>query len=138
MFGSSRSEKILSLVIRWLLLALAVWVAANLVSGIHLIGWQSTLLVAAILGLLNLTLRRILDLLSLPLIILTLGLFIFVINAAMLLLTSRIAGHFSAIHFHVDNFLSAILGAIIITIVSILVHFFINPDRIARRLTSGA
>ena len=86
---------------------------------------------------LNLTLKRVLDLLSLPLIILTLGLFIFVINAALLLLTSRIAEHFSTIHFHVDNFLAAILGAIIITFVSILVHFFINPDRIARRLTSG-
>jgi putative membrane protein len=137
MFGSSSSEKVLSLVISWLLLALAVWVAAQVVSGIHLIGWQSTLIIAAILGLLNLTLKRVLDLLSLPLIILTLGLFIFVINAALLLLTSKIAEHFSSIHFHVDNFLAAILGAIIITIVSIVVHFFINPDKIARRLTSG-
>lgn len=137
MFGPSSFEKVLSLVIRWLLLALAVWVAAKVVGGIHLVGWQSTLAVAAILGLLNLVLKPIVDLVTLPLIILTLGLFIFVINAALLLVTSRIAGHFSSIHFHVDNFLAALLGALIITLVSVVVHFFINPNKIAHRLTSG-
>src|ERR1700680_2282441 len=103
MFGSSSSEKIISLVLRWLLLALAVWVAARIVGGIHLVGWQSTLIVALILGLLNLSVKPALELITLPLTILTLGLFLIIINAGLLLLTSWIAGHFSSIHFHVDN-----------------------------------
>jgi putative membrane protein len=137
MFGPSSSERVLSLVIRWLLLALAVWVAAKFVGGIHLQGWKSTLVVAAILGLLNLYVKPALQLLSLPFTILTLGIFLIVINAALLLLTSWIAGHISGIHFHVDDFLAAFLGAIVISLVSIVVHFFIDPNRIARKLTAG-
>ena len=72
-----------TLLIRWLMLAASVWVAAEIVSGIHLEGLVSTLVVAAILGILNLYLRPILVLLSLPFTILTLGFFIVVINAIL-------------------------------------------------------
>ena len=65
-----------TLLIRWLMLAAAVWVAAEIVSGMYLEGLVSTLVVAAILGLLNLYLRPILVLFSLPFTIITLGLFI--------------------------------------------------------------
>jgi uncharacterized membrane protein YvlD (DUF360 family) len=58
------SQRLLSLAIRWLILALAVWVAAQVVHGIHLEGWGSTLGVALILGLLNLDLRPAFKLLS--------------------------------------------------------------------------
>src|SRR5439155_15113333 len=56
-WGPNRSERLVELAIRWLILAFAVWVAAKLVGGIHLSGWQSSLAVALILGLLNLYLR---------------------------------------------------------------------------------
>jgi putative membrane protein len=75
------------------------------------------LIVALIFGLVNAVIRPILILLSLPLEIITLGLFTFVINAFMLLLTSWIAQGMG-LGFRVDKFLSALLGALIISIVS--------------------
>src|SRR5215211_3653413 len=98
------NDRLVSLLIRWLLLALSVWVAAELVRGIHLQGVTSTLIVALILGLLNLYLRPILFILSLPLTIMTLGLFIVVLNAVLLGLTSWIAEGLDFVHFHVDSF----------------------------------
>ena len=134
MFGPSNTQKVFSYVIQCLLLALSIWVAAKLVDGIHLGGWQSTLIVAVILGLLNGFLKPAISLLALPLTVLTLGLFSIVINSALLLLTSWIAKHFSEVNFYVDDFLSAVFGAIIISIVSIVIHFFVNPDKIARSI----
>jgi putative membrane protein len=126
----------LSLAIRWLLLALAVWVAAQIVPGIHLEGWTSTLGVALILGLLNLYLRPILSgLVPLPLRLLTFGLLSFVINVALFWLTSWLAGHVEAIHFHVDSFVDALLGAIVISLVGLIVARFVDADRLARDLT---
>jgi putative membrane protein len=128
----------ISLVIRWLLLSFAVWVAAELVEGIRYDGWDSILVVALILGLLNLYIRPVVSLLALPLTILTLGIFLLVINALLLGLASWIAGMFSGIDFHVDDFWAALLGAIVISIVGMLAGIFVNPDRIARDLTGRA
>jgi putative membrane protein len=117
-----------SFVIRVLVNGVALWVAAALVQGIHLAenhtstGSQlvTILWVAVIFGLLNALIKPILTILSLPVIILTLGLFTLIVNAAMLELTSWFAGTFS-LDFHVDQFFwDAVLGAIIITIVSML------------------
>lgn len=137
MFKTNSSTRIVSLVIRWLILAAAVWLAASLVHGIQLEGWKSTLLVAGILGLLNLYLRPLLILLSLPVTILTLGLFVIVINAALLLLTDRLADHITEIHFAVNGFGAALLGAIVISLVTLALGRFIDPDRIARQLFRG-
>ncbi|MFT6048207.1 MAG: putative membrane protein [Arenicella sp.] len=134
MFGPSNTQKVISYLIQCLLLALSIWVAAKLVDGIHLGGWQSTLIVAVILGLLNGFVKPTISLIALPLTILTLGLFSIVINSALLLLTSWIAKHFHEVDFYVDDFLSAVFSAIIISIVSIVIHFFVKPDKIARRL----
>jgi putative membrane protein len=125
------STRLISLLIRWLMLSVAVWVAAELVGGIQLEGWESTLAVAAILGLLNLYVRPVLVLLSLPLTIITLGLFLVVINAILLGLTDLIANIFDSIHFNIDGVGSALLGALIISLVSVVLGWFINPDRIA-------
>lgn len=130
------SERMLALVLRWFLLALAVWVAAEIVPGIRLEGWQSTLIVAAILGLLNLYLRPLLTLLTLPLTILTLGLFIIVLNAILLGLTDWIANLFDA-DFNVADVWAAIFGAIVISLVNVLTGIFVKPERIARSLTGG-
>ncbi len=127
--------RVVELVIRWLILAFAVWLAAKVVPGIHLVGLKSTLAVALVLGLLNLYVRPVLVRLSLPITILTLGIFLVIINAGLLYLASWVADHISGISFHVDSFWAAILGAIVISLVSFVVGMFINPRAIARGLT---
>ena len=81
--------------------------------------WVTLLIVALIFGLVNAVIRPVLILLSLPLEILTLGLFIFVINAFMLLLTGWIAQAIG-LGFRVDKFFAALLGALIISVVSFI------------------
>ena len=126
-------DRLLSLTVRWLILALAVWIAAEVVPGIHLEGLKSTLIVALILGLLNLYVRPILFFFTLPLTIVTLGLFLILLNAIMLGLTSWIASWFDSISFHVDDIGSAILGAIIVSLVSMILGHFIKPEQISDR-----
>ncbi len=130
----SRTERAIEFIIRWLITAVAVWVAAALVGGIHLDGWQSILLVALILGLLNAVLKPLLVLGALPALILTLGLGLILINTALLALTAWIAGKFDDIRFAIDGFWSALFGAILISLVSFLITRFIRPDRIAREM----
>jgi putative membrane protein len=86
------------------------------------------LIVALIFGLVNTFIRPVVKLFSFGLIILTLGLITFVINALMLLLTSAICGHF-AVHFHVKNFVSALIGSLIITAVSMVLHALLPDDK---------
>ena len=130
-------ERAVALAIRWLLLAFAVWAAATMVDGIRFEGWTSVLLVALILGLLNLYLRPVIFIVTLPLTILTLGLFILVLNALLLLFADWVAGWFAGINFEVDGFGAALLGALIISIVNLLTGIFVKPDRIARDLSGG-
>ncbi len=113
---------LLSLIINAVALLITAWV----IPGIHLGAagphptandWVTLLIVALIFGVVNAVIRPILILLSLPLEIITLGLFTFVINAFMLLLTSWIAQGMG-LGFRVDKFLAALLGALIISIVS--------------------
>ncbi len=114
---------------------LALWIAAWAVPGITFgddMGTGNTVLtvaiVALIFGVVNALVRPIAALLSLPFIILTLGLFIFILNAAMLQLTSWLAGVFD-LAFHVNEFFwDAIWGALIITFVSLLLGFLKTDD----------
>ncbi len=114
---------------------LALWIAAWAIPGITFgddQGTASTVLtvgiVALIFGLVNALVRPIAALLSLPFIILTLGLFIFILNAAMLQLTSWLAGVFN-LAFHVEHFFwDAIWGALIITFVSLVLGFLKTDD----------
>jgi putative membrane protein len=111
-------------VIRWLVTTIAVLVAAHLIPGIGYDGWGALLGASLLLGIINAFVRPILLLLSLPFIIITMGLFIFVINALLLLLVSKIVPAF-----HVAGFWSAFFGAIIISLVSwILSSFFRGSD----------
>jgi putative membrane protein len=122
----------LQLVIRWLIVAAGVWAAAQLIDGIVLEGWQSILIVAGILALLNVYVRPVLRLLSLPLTIITFGLFLLVINTALLAITAWIAGQFAQIHFSVDGFLAAFLGALVISVVTFVITRLVNPSRFGR------
>ena len=121
------------LVLRWLISAGAIIVVAWLMPGIEVgTGTQgaiTALVGGGFLALLNLIVKPVLIFLSCPLVLLSLGLFLFVINAGMLLLASRLAQNLGY-PFHVDGWLTAILGAILITIVSwILTHVLGNDDK---------
>lgn len=113
----------MNVLIRVLVNALALAAAAWLLDGITVDGADNTdkaitlLIVAAIFGVVNAIVAPVVKLLSLPFIILTLGLLLLVINAAMLLLTSRIAEALD-VGFRVDGFGSALLGALVVTVVS--------------------
>lgn len=114
-------------IIRVAVNALALWISALVLGdrikfnghGTQL--FETILLVALIFGLVNAFIKPIVDLLTFPAKILTLGLFAFIVNALMLLLTSKISEHF-AVQFHVENFVSALLGSLIITAVTMVVH----------------
>jgi putative membrane protein len=105
------------LLVRFLINALALVVADALVPGIRIEGWQAYTVMAIVLGFVNAVAKPVLELLTCPLIILTLGLFLLVLNAAMLGLAAWIAGALGA-DVHVDGFGAAFVGAIIISIVS--------------------
>ncbi len=114
------------LLLRWIINAIALAVAATLVSGIHVDGgWLVLALVALIFGLVNALIRPLVTLLTCPLIILTLGLFTLVINAAMLLLASGIAGMLG-IGFTVDGFWPAFWGGLVISIVSFILSLVVH------------
>ena len=123
----------MNMIIRLLANAVALAVATWLISGITLEGATTgrriltLLIVAAIFGVINAIVKPIVKLLSLPFIILTLGLLLLVINAAMLLLTSWITGKLN-VQFHVDGFWSALWGAIIITVVGMILNIFL-PEK---------
>lgn len=111
-------EKLKAFIQRWIISTLAVLVATYVVPGIEFDRWQDLLVATLVLGLLNSFLRPLLMLLSLPLLIFTLGLFTIVINAVLLLLVSGLLGR----HFIVDGFWSAFWGALVISIVSLLLN----------------
>lgn len=115
--------------LRLLINAAALWVAIQLVDGIdHRGSWWSLLFVALVFGLLNASIRPLLKLLSLPIIILTLGLFILVINALMLLLTGWVSGLLN-LGFYVDGFWDAFFGGLIVSIVSLLLSMFMGVGK---------
>jgi len=109
------------IVLRWLILTLAIMIAAYLIKGIEVKGFSSALLAAAILGILNAFFRPILIILTLPINILTLGLFTFVINAVLVMMASGVIGGFA-----VQGFWPALLGSLVITIISWSLSSFIN------------
>ena len=113
---------------RWAINAVALYVAVLVVPGIDLRGsWTDVLWLALIIGLLNALVRPLLKFLTCPLIILTLGLFTIVINTTMLLLTSRIAQGFG-IGLSVDGFWTAVLGSLVISIVSIVMSVIFRDE----------
>jgi putative membrane protein len=107
--------------LRWVVLTAAVLAASWLLDGIHVDGLVSAVLAAATLGLLNAFLRPLLILLTLPLNIVTLGLFTFLINALMLKIASELIPGFT-----VHGFWTAVIGALIIGLVSWMLNAFIG------------
>lgn len=115
-------------VIRWLINAAGLFAAVWIVPGIDYLGeWTGILWLALIIGLLNALVRPLLKFLTCPLIILTLGLFTIVINTVMLLLTSAIGQSFG-IGLMVDGFWSAVLGSLVMSVVSIVMSVIFHDE----------
>jgi putative membrane protein len=118
---------------RLLINAAALWAATRLVPGISFDGdWRLLLVVALVFGVLNVAVRPILILLTLPLFILTLGLFTFVLNALMLWLTGAVSDALG-LGFHVAGFGAAFLGALVVTVVSFMLSLFVGSAAGERR-----
>ena len=106
--------------IKWLVLTMAVMIASYLVEGIHVSGFFSAFFTAAVLGMLNVFFRPVLLILTLPLNILSFGLFTFVINAIMLMMASGVIPGFQ-----IQGFWSAVAGSFIISVVNWIITFLI-------------
>ena len=117
--------------VRLIVNAAALWVAAELVPGIVVTGLVPLLLAALVLGLINAIVRPVLLVLTFPLTLVTLGLFIFVLNAFCLWLTSRIVPGFE-----VQTFGAALLGALVVSIVSWVLTAFVSDAGRWRRMDS--
>jgi putative membrane protein len=120
----------MKLIIRWLIISLSLFVANWLLPGIRVEGkaWVVYAIVAIVFGLVNAVIRPILKFLSCPLIMLTLGLFTLVINGIMLWLASYISVKWLDVGFYVDGFVTAFLGALIVSIVSVVLSIFVGKE----------
>jgi putative membrane protein len=115
------------LLLHWVLSALAVWIVAHVVPGISVSGPVAALVAALVIGLINATLGLLLKILTFPLTILTLGLFWFVINALMLELAAAFVRGFE-----VRGFVPALIGAVVLSLVSSVLQWLVMPSRSAR------
>jgi len=113
------------LLLHWLISAIAVWIVAHIVPGIYVTGIQAALIAALVIGLINATLGLLLKIITFPLTILTLGLFWFVINALMLELASALLSP----GFQVRGFLAAFVGAIVLSLVNVVLKAIVMPSR---------
>ncbi|MFC4077478.1 phage holin family protein [Salinithrix halophila] len=107
----------MSWIIRLLINGLAVVIAAQVIPQIHVTGFGTAILVALVLGVINTFIRPILVFLTLPLSFLTLGLFIFILNAFLFWLTGTLTPGFQ-----VEGFMGALLGSILVSIISWLLN----------------
>ena len=114
--------------IKWIINTIAIMIAIKYVPGIVYTGeWWGVLVVGLIFGLINTFIRPFIKLFTLPLLILSLGLFTFIINAMMLSLTSWLSGKFQ-LGFHVEGFRAAFWGALLISLASVVLSCLIPSD----------
>jgi len=112
----------MQLIIKWLLSAVALLVVAYIYSGVQVSSFGSALIAAAVIGLLNTFVRPILVVLTLPVTVVTLGLFLFIINALMFWAASGLMDSF-----HVTGFAAALIGSLIYSLLGLLI------DRVLQR-----
>ena len=118
----------MAILIRLCINAAALWAAVRLVPGVSFTGdWRLLLVVALIFGVLNTLVKPVLWILTLPFLVVTLGLFTFVLNAFLLWLTSAVSGALG-LGFHVDGFGAAFVGALVVSAVSILLSMFVSKS----------
>lgn len=125
------------LILRWAINAVAIWVAISFVPGIHpaQTGWIPIVILALIFGLVNALLRPLITLLTCPLIILTLGLGTLLINTLLFWLTGLIGNQWN-FGFTVDGFWPAFLGALVVTVVSLVLTLLLHDEMKGQRRQS--
>jgi putative membrane protein len=112
------------MLLNWILSALAVWIVAQVVPGVHVNGAIAALIAALAIGFINATLGLLLKIITFPLTLLTLGIFWFVINALMLELASALVPGFQ-----VRSFAAAFIGAIVLSLVNLLLKGLLLPSK---------
>lgn len=115
----------MKLLIRWLVNAISLWIVTGLNIGIRVPNFKTALIAALVIGLVNATLGIFLKIVTFPLTILTFGIFLIIINAAML----KVAARLLAPDFTVRSWGAAIIGAILLSLVSSLLHWLIGDKR---------
>jgi putative membrane protein len=128
-FRTADHARLKNFLIRWLINTIAIMVAVKLVPGIvYSGGWWGILIVGVIFGLVNAYIRPLIQIFTLPLLVLTLGLFTFIINAIMLGITSWLSEQFN-LGFSVAGFKSAFLGALIVSFVSMVLTCIMPQEK---------
>ena len=112
------------LLLNWVLSAVAVWIVAQVVPGVHVSGAVAALIAALAIGFINATIGALLKIITFPLTLVTLGLFWFVINALMLELASAVVPGFQ-----VRGFFAAFVGAIVLSLVNLLLKAMVMPPK---------
>ncbi len=110
----------MGILLNWIVSAVVIFVIANLLPGVHIASFTTALVAAVVLGIINAVIKPVLVILTLPINILTLGLFTLVINAFLILIASYIVPGFK-----VDGFIWALIFGIVLSIVNSLVHNFV-------------
>jgi putative membrane protein len=112
--------------LNWFLSALALWIVAHFVRGFHVSGPVAALIAAQVIGFVNATLGVLLKIITFPLTLITLGIFWLVINAVMI----ELASVFLRPNFQVDTFGAAFWGAIVLSIVNMILRWLVGADRV--------
>ena len=111
----------ISIIVRWVLNALALYIVATILPGIHLSDFGSALVAVVIIGLVNVLVKPILFLLTIPVTVITFGLFAFVLNALMLMLASALTPGFK-----IDGFGTALLGSILLSLITTVLYSLVQ------------
>jgi putative membrane protein len=114
----------MSFLVHWLIVGVALWVTTQVLAGVHVSSIQVLVLAALVLGLVNALVRPVITILTLPLTIITLGLFYLVVNGLAFGLAAALVPGFS-----VDGFASAVLGALVVSIVSWVIGLVTNEKK---------
>ena len=114
----------MNLLLRLLVTAALVLLIANFLTGVHVASFTTAIIVAVVLGLLNLFIKPILVILTLPVTVVTLGLFLLVINAVIILLCTNIVGGFA-----VDSLWTALLFSVILSILQSITYKIVGDDK---------
>ncbi|MEY2845867.1 MAG: hypothetical protein RL076_1413 [Chloroflexota bacterium] len=130
-------DNLRQIVLKWLITSLAIFAALYLVPGVSFTGpgWQIGI-IAAIFSVINLLIKPILTLITCPLVVLTLGLFSVVVNAILLQLTANFA-NFLGIQFVIDGFMTAFIGAIVISLTTLVLNLLSGEGNVRIEIRRG-
>jgi putative membrane protein len=125
--AARQRQTTMKLLVRWVLSAIALMVISHFLRGFYVTGFVAALIAAAVIGFVNATLGTVLKFLTFPLTVITLGLFLIVINAVLL----KVAAFFSP-GFRVSTWSAAFIGAILLSLVSAFLHHVLDDRRESR------